>query len=63
MLEKVCNCPKALLRKKYCVNRCKVTYFCIINQFRGLLEKQLPNSNIWVYAMELIIFLKAKVTQ
>jgi hypothetical protein len=32
-LAKVCHCPKELLWMKCCVNRCMVTYFCVINKF------------------------------
>jgi hypothetical protein len=37
-LAKVCHCPRELLWLKCCVNRCKVTYFCVINQFWELSE-------------------------
>jgi hypothetical protein len=37
-LVKVCHCPRELLWRKWCVNRHKVTHFCVINQFCELLE-------------------------
>lgn len=38
MPTKVCHCPRELLWRKYCVNRCTVTSFCVINQFWKLLK-------------------------
>jgi hypothetical protein len=38
MLVKVCHCQRELLWRKCCENKCKVTYFCAINQFQELYE-------------------------
>jgi hypothetical protein len=32
----MCHCPRALLWRKCYLNRCKITYFCTIKQFREL---------------------------
>jgi hypothetical protein len=37
-LAKVYHCPMEMLWRKRFVNRYKVTYFCVINQFRELFE-------------------------
>jgi hypothetical protein len=35
-LAKACHCLRELLQRKFCVNRCNVTYFCVVNQLREL---------------------------
>jgi hypothetical protein len=35
---KLCHCPKEILGRNCCVNRYKVTYFCVMKQFRVHLE-------------------------
>jgi hypothetical protein len=32
-MANVCHCPRGLLWRKCCINRCNVTYFYLINQF------------------------------
>jgi hypothetical protein len=60
-IAKVCHCPRELLWRKHCVNRCKAAYFFVINQFWELFEVicmstgpqtachfVLKNSMVWV---------------
>jgi hypothetical protein len=46
---KTYHCPRELLWRKCCVNECKVTYFCTINQFQELFEANGVIYKYWLH--------------
>jgi hypothetical protein len=48
-LAKAYHCPRELFSRKCSVHRCKVTYFCAIDQFREHLEAIILNSLLFLH--------------